>query len=46
MQALDAYLQGIQDGEMWPGDGSHNIIARVNPISERKYSTTVNGSGS
>jgi hypothetical protein len=31
MQTLNSYRQGIQDGEMWPGDGSHNVVSEGKP---------------
>ena len=36
MQTLNAYRQGIQDGEMWPGDGSHNVVSEGKSEKRKK----------
>ena len=36
MQTLNAYRQGIQDGEMWPCDGSHNVVSEGKSDKRKK----------
>ncbi len=36
MQTLDTYRQGIQDGEMWPGDGYNNVVSEGKSHKRKK----------